>query len=428
MTSLEHLQSQGIFSQTSDPELLTGSRKHRFYCGFDPTAPSLHVGNLFVLITMEKLQKLGHTPIAVIGGATGMIGDPSGKSKERVLLDSEALEKNIAGIKAQIGEFINVRAGGLILNNLDWIGKFSLIEFLRDVGKSFRVTEMLAKDSVKNRIQSDEGISFTEFSYQMLQAYDFLYLRQNQNCSLQLGGADQWGNICAGISLVRKQSGDEVYGLTLPLIESSSGQKFGKTESGNIWLDPIRTPPYEFYQFWIQTPDESVISYLRYFTHLSPKEIAELETELRENPGQREAARRLALEVTRRVHGEDQAKKAVQASKVLFGGSVEGLTDHDLLAIFRDVPSLIYPVEKLDPGNFCLLDLLLDLELIKSKGQGRRLIEQGGVYLNNQRVTDAGLAICRKNLAGESTLILRSGKKKYALAQFESPGKKEAKS
>jgi len=234
MTSLEHLQSQGIFSQTSDPELLTGSRKHRFYCGFDPTAPSLHVGNLFVLITMEKLQKLGHTPIAVIGGATGMIGDPSGKSKERVLLDSEALEKNIAGIKAQIGEFINVRAGGLILNNLDWIGKFSLIEFLRDVGKSFRVTEMLAKDSVKNRIQSDEGISFTEFSYQMLQAYDFLYLRQNQNCSLQLGGADQWGNICAGISLVRKQSGDEVYGLTLPLIESSSGQKFGKTESGNI--------------------------------------------------------------------------------------------------------------------------------------------------------------------------------------------------
>jgi tyrosyl-tRNA synthetase len=428
MNPLGHLKSQGIFSQASSPSLFSDAKKHRFYCGFDPTAPSLHVGNLFVLITMQKLQKLGHSPIAVVGGATGMIGDPSGKSKERVLLDSEILETNIKGIQTQISQFIDLEAGGLVLNNLDWMGRFSLVNFLRDVGKCFRVTEMLNKESVKNRIQSAEGLSFTEFSYQMLQAYDFLFLSQNHDCSLQIGGTDQWGNICSGISLVRKQTGKEVFGLTLPLIESANGQKFGKSEGGNIWLDPQKTPPYEFYQFWLQTPDENVISYLHYFTDLEPQEIRELEAAIKQNPEAREATKCLALDVTCRVHGSAHAKKAVQASQVLFGGSISGLSDHELATIFRDVPSFSYPAEKLDPGDFGLLDLLMDLNLIKSKGQGRKLIDQGGVYLNNERVTNSSLALSRENLAAETTLVLRTGKKKYALAQFDSQSSREASS
>ena len=277
MQSFKDLEALGIIQAKHPQDLNLDKGNYTFYAGFDPTSDSLHVGSLFLLITMKKLQCLGHTPIAVVGGATGMIGDPSGKSSERNLLSEDEINRNVQGMTRQITQFFAGSDKVKVLNNLDWIGSFSLVPFLRDVGKSFRVTEMLAKDSVQSRIQSEEGISYTEFTYQVLQAFDFYHLHQRHQCDLQVGGSDQWGNISAGITFVRKQCGKEVCGMTFPLIESAPGQKFGKSEGRNVWLDPQRTSPYEFYQFWMQTTDDMVIPYLGYFTDLPVEEINEFD-------------------------------------------------------------------------------------------------------------------------------------------------------
>lgn len=418
MQNFKDLEALGIVQAKHPKDLDLDSGNYTFYAGFDPTSDSLHVGSLFLLITMKKLADLGHTPIAVVGGATGMIGDPSGKSAERNLLGEKEIHNNVNGMTGQIQKFFSNQANVKVLNNLDWIGRFSLIPFLRDVGKSFRVTEMLAKDSVQSRLESEEGISFTEFTYQILQAYDFLYLYEQHGCRLQVGGSDQWGNISAGITLVRKHAGGEACGLTFPLIESAPGQKFGKSEGRNVWLDPQKTSPYEFYQFWIQTTDDMVISYLGYFTNLSPAEISSYQEAVDSRPEEREAQKKLAYEVTRLVHGDEEVEKSIKASEVLFGGSPEGLGDRDLMNIFANVPSRTYRRELLKEGSLALVQVLCETDLCKSKGQARNLIKQGGVYLNNERVDDEAHILTGRDLASESILILRAGKRKYGLLSF----------
>lgn len=418
MSSLKSLQDRGIVEFASSEEIDLDNQSYTFYAGYDPTAKSLHVGHLFVLITMTRLQRLGHKPIAVVGGATGMIGDPSGKSKERVLLTEEVIEDNIRGIQAQIEKFIDVEQGGRVVNNMDWFRDFRFIDFLRDVGKIFRVTEMMSKESVQKRLESDEGISFTEFSYQILQSYDFLHLHREYGCSMQIGGSDQWGNISAGITLIRKEEGSPSFGLTLPLIKSSSGEKFGKTEGQAVWLDPEMTSPYNFYQFWIQTPDADAIQYLRYFTFLPEEEIDSLKASMESDPGQREAQKKLAYEVTSFLHGQEEAEKAVSASQVLFGGSMEGLSDSLLLEIFSDVPSLKLPKSRLKEEPE-LLDLLIESKMAPSKKQARNLIRQGGVYLNNERVEEESQKVGEGSLVGSNLLVMRTGRKKYCLVRFE---------
>lgn len=418
MSSLKSLQDRGIVEFASSEEIDLDNQSYTFYAGYDPTAKSLHVGHLFVLITMTRLQRLGHKPIAVVGGATGMIGDPSGKSKERVLLTEEVIEDNIRGIQTQIEKFIDVEQGGRVVNNMDWFRDFRFIDFLRDVGKIFRVTEMMSKESVQKRLESDEGISFTEFSYQILQSYDFLHLHREYGCSMQIGGSDQWGNISAGITLIRKEEGSPSFGLTLPLIKSSSGEKFGKTEGQAVWLDPEMTSPYNFYQFWIQTPDADAIQYLRYFTFLPEEEIDSLKASMESDPGQREAQKKLAYEVTSFLHGQEEAEKAVSASQVLFGGSMEGLSDSLLLEIFSDVPSLKLPKSRLKEEPE-LLDLLIESKMAPSKKQARNLIRQGGVYLNNERVEEESQKVGEGSLVGSNLLVMRTGRKKYCLVRFE---------
>jgi tyrosyl-tRNA synthetase len=418
MNSLEQLQKDGIISAITSPEIDLDKNTYTFYTGFDPTADSLHVGHLFALLTMTRLQKLGHKPVALIGGATGMIGDPSGKSKERVLLDEEAIRKNSAAIGAQISRFIDRDKGGEIVNNIDWFGGFYFINFLRDVGKHFRVTEMLAKESVQKRIESEEGLSFTEFSYQLLQSYDFYHLCQNHGCNLQVGGSDQWGNITAGIDFIRKKCGKQAYGIVLPLIQSASGEKFGKSEGNCIWLDREKTSPYNFYQFWMNTEDVDVIRFLRFFSFLEPLEIERLEQSVAQNPEQREAQKTLAYAVTTLVHGEEEAQKALLASKVLFGGQISGMSDKDLYAIFPDVPSMTVDREKLNSG-LSLIDTLVESGLARSKGQARTLVKQGGIYLNNIRVEEENLMLSESDLASESTMVLRSGKRKYFIIKFQ---------
>lgn len=419
MSSIEQFLKHELIHQLSSNEIDLDNKTYTFYVGFDPTGDSLHVGHLYVLITMMRLQKLGHNPIAVLGGATGMIGDPSGKSKERVLLTEELIEHNLNGISKQIKKFIRVEDGAKIVNNMDWFRPHTFISFLRDVGKMFRVTEMMAKESVKKRLASDEGMSFTEFAYQVLQAYDFLHLNENHNCDLQVGGSDQWGNITAGTDLIRKKNGNKAFGITIPLIKSANGEKFGKTSSGdNFWLDPLKTTPYEFYQFWIQREDSEVIKYLRYFTFLSDEEIHRLETCLNEEPHKREAQKTLAYEVTKLVHDQDAAELAIRATQVLFGGSLDGLNDETLLSIFKDVPSIECPRSVLVNKELGILDLLTQASLCKSKGEARRLIKQGGVYLNNEKISDETKVLAEEDLSSESIMIIRSGRKKYALANF----------
>lgn len=418
MNNLMKLKHDGIIEFVSNDEIDLNNESYTFYAGFDPTADSLHVGHLFVLVTMARLQKMGHKPIAVIGGATGMIGDPSGKSKERVLLTESVIKKNIEGIRKQLGLLLDFDAGALVLNNMDWFENYGFIPFLRDVGKLFRVTEMMSKESVQKRLSSDEGISFTEFSYQILQSYDFLKLFELHNCTMQIGGSDQWGNISAGITLIRKELGSQAYGITLPLIKSSSGEKFGKSEGQNIWLDPERTSPYNFYQFWIQTPDDDVIQYLRFFTFLEDSVIENCQRQLIENPGARLAQKTLAFEITKMLHGEIEANKSVKASQVLFGGSLEGMDDKTLMQIFSDVPSLTLNQNQLNEG-LGLLDVLVESKLSDSKGKARKLIRQGGIYLNNERVDSEEMNLASDHLVGTSTMLLRSGKKKYCLLRFE---------
>jgi tyrosyl-tRNA synthetase len=391
------------------------------YIGFDPTAKSLHVGSLLPLITLSRFQRFGNIPIAVIGGGTGLIGDPSGKTKERPLLSKEEIEENIEGIKAQIKKFLDFKAKenpAKIVNNYDWLGEIKLVDFLREVGKHITVNYMLQKESVRNRLQREEGISFTEFSYMLLQAYDFLVLYDRENCVLQMGGSDQWGNITAGIDLIRKMRGGKAYGLVFPLITTSSGVKFGKTEEGTVWLDPNLTSPFKFYQFWINTDDADVIRYLKYFTFLGEREIEELEESLKREPEKREPHRVLAREVTRMVHGEDAMRRAERASKVLFGEEIKDLNLREILEIFSDVPSKEIPKERFEGEGYPLVELLVDVGLFPSKGEARRAINGGGVYVNNIRVSDVQDKISLSRAIEGKVLILRKGKKNYLLVKL----------
>lgn len=416
----EFLWREMIYDASEGLEEILASKSITGYIGFDPTAASLHVGSLLPIMGLVRLQQYGHTPIALIGGGTGMIGDPSGKTEERQLLSKEQIEYNLEGIKAQLSRFLDFESKtnpAMLINNADWLVPARLVDFLRDVGKHFTVNYMLAKESVKRRFEEGEGISFTEFSYILLQAYDFLVLYDRYGCTLQMGGSDQWGNILAGIELMRKMRGARGYGMVFPLVTTTSGIKFGKTEAGSVWLDPKLTSPYRFYQFWINTDDRDVVKYLKFFTMLNQEEIAELENSLSVAPEKREAQRRLAQKVTRMVHGESNLRKAIQASQVLFGGEIADLSATDVLDIFAEVPSSDMPRASFGGDGVPLVDLVVACGYAPSKGMARRLIEAGGIYVNNRRVTDVQATIGLSALIEGQYLVLRKGAREYHLVR-----------
>lgn len=415
-----------LFDATADLKNVLATESVTAYIGFDPTASSLHVGSLLPIMGLARLQKFGHTPIALVGGGTGLIGDPSGKTAERQLLNREQVAENLAGIRAQLAQFLDFEAKSnpaQIVNNLDWLGELHLIDFLRDTGKYFTVNYMLAKESVKRRIESEDGISYTEFTYMMLQAYDFLALHRRTGCTLQMGGSDQWGNILAGTDLVRKADSAKAHGLVFPLVTNSSGTKFGKTESGTVWLDPERTSPYRFYQFWLNTDDRDAINYLKYFTWLSQDEIKELESELATNPGARAAQKTLARLVTAMVHGDDAYEKALTASAVLFGGSIESLSVGDLKDIFEDVPSTLLDRNVFEGEGLGVLTLCTETGITASNGEARRLIRQGGLFVNNQKIDDENAFLTGADLIENQLIVIRKGKRNYHLVQASEASK-----
>jgi len=419
------LRWRGLINQTTDDEHLPAwlmERPRAVYAGFDPTADSLHVGHLMALMILRRFQKAGHRPIALVGGATGMIGDPSGKSEERNLLSVEVLQANVAAIQRQFQRFLDFDGGphsALLVNNYDWMGRFGYLEFLRDVGKHFPVNVMLAKDSVKSRLErSDSGLSYTEFSYMLLQAYDFVHLHQHYDCEIQVGGSDQWGNITAGIDLARRLDGAQLYGMTCPLLTKSDGTKMGKTESGALWLAAERTSPYRFYQYWINLADADVGGCLRFFTDLEQEELLALEARHAAEPGRREAQRRLATELTRLVHGEEGLAIAQRATEVFFGAEIHELSDAQLGEVFADVKSKEVPRERLAGEGLALIDALVEAGLAKSKGEARRTISQGGAYVNNRRIDRVEARLGPDDRASESVMVLRCGKKNYALLRF----------
>ncbi|HTS75348.1 MAG TPA: tyrosine--tRNA ligase [Bryobacteraceae bacterium] len=419
MKLLEQLERRGMIEQVTNraalDELLE-QPKQAIYIGFDPTADSLHVGHLLPALMLSRFQRAGHRPIVLVGGATGMIGDPSGRSTERQLLNPETIQANSDAVKKQLARFVDFTGdtAAIMVNNADWTAPVSYLDFLRDIGKHFTVNYMLAKESVRRRLEDREhGISYTEFSYMLLQAFDFLHLHGTYGCAIQAGGSDQWGNITAGIELIRRMCGAEAFGITFPLLATSSGEKFGKSAGNAVWLDPGRTSPYQFYQYWIRTDDRDVERFLKLFTFLSDKEIAEL---CAQPPDQRAAHKRLAAEVTRIVHGEENLALALKASEVLFGGEVSGLRDRDLADIFADVPSFSIDRAALASG-IKMTDALVASGAAKSKGDATRLIAGGGVYMNNQRVAAADAQIHSTDLASESMLVLRVGKKSYFLGK-----------
>jgi tyrosyl-tRNA synthetase len=417
----DELQWRGmIYSCTEGSQELLTREKISFYNGFDATADSLHVGSLVPLIALARFQRFGHHPIAVAGGGTTMIGDPSGKAQERVLLSSEQIQANVESIKKQLAHFLDFETPvnpARLVNNADWLLKLNFIEFMRDIGKHFTVNNMLAKESVRTRLEREEGLSFTEFSYMLLQSYDFLHLYDAEDCLMQTGGSDQWGNITAGAELIRRMRGKPAYGLVYPLITKSDGSKFGKTETGTVWLSPERTSPYRFYQFWLNTDDRDVVNYLKYFTFLTQDEIGTLETSARGHPEERAAQRTLAREMTLIIHGRAAVDRAEQAAKVLFGGEIQGLTAVDIADIFADVPSSALPKTHFEPG-ISIVDLLAESGLSASKGEARRSISEGGISVNNQRVTDPVWNITLADAIDNQFIVLRKGRKNYHLVKL----------
>jgi tyrosyl-tRNA synthetase len=414
MTLFEEFEWRGmVYDATDGARAALAKEKITAYIGFDPTASSLHAGSLLPIMALARLQRFGHSPIALIGGGTGMIGDPSGKSQERSLLSIEEIDANARGMRAQLERFLDFTAtanAARMMNNADWLRQIGLLEFLRDTGKHFTVNYMLAKESVKRRIGGgDEGISFTEFSYLLLQAYDYLRLHDTVHCTLQMGGSDQWGNITAGCDLVRKVRGAKVHGLVLPLVTTASGTKFGKTEAGTVWLDPQRTSPFRFYQFWLNTDDRDVIKYLRFFTFLDRATIDALENTVTEAPEQREAQRTLAREVTSLVHGTHELDRAERASQVLFGGSLADASADDILLVFADVPAAELGAAEL--ATFTASSLVTFAGLAASKGEATRLIKQGGIYINDRRVTDDRGAVTLNDAIGGRVIVLRKGQR-----------------
>ena len=387
------------------------------YIGFDPTADSLHVGSLLTVMGLARLQRFGHTPIAIVGGGTGMIGDPK-PTQERPLLSREDIERNVAGIRPQLARLLDFDSKtnpARIVNNADWLAAFDLLGFLRDTGKYFTVNYLLQKEAVSRRLESDEGISFTEFSYPLLQARDYLELFDRYNCTLQMGGTDQWGNITAGIDLVRKLRARKVHGLVWPLLTTASGTKFGKTEAGTVWLDPARTSPFRFYQFWLNTDDRDVIRNLKCFTFLGREEIGELERATVEQPERREAQRALARDVTALVHGEDQVQRAERAAQVLFGDEISSASVDDVLMVFEDAPSteLSLPAEGMP-----VAELLATVKLVPSKSEAIRLLKSGGVYVNNVRAADEKARLTAADAIGGKLFVLRKGRKDHHIVRL----------
>ena len=423
MKLFDELQQRGFIDRITHDEIAEkiNAGGLTFYVGFDPTADSLHVGQFAVFNLMRILQKGGHTPIGLMGGGTGMIGDPGGKSKERNLLSEEQIGNNIAGIKKQFARFLNFEEGNKarIVNNYDWLSELQLIDFLRDIGKHFAVNSMITRDSIKNRLDRDgAGISYTEFSYMLLQAYDFYQLSMNSDCTLQIGGSDQWGNIVSGIDLARRMANKQLYGVTMPLITKADGNKFGKSETGTVWLSPEKTSPYQFYQFFFRQADEDVIRFLKVFTLVSLKEIEELEEKVKTEPHKRAAQRRLAEEATRMAHGQVETEKVIKASGMLFGEKIEDLDDRLISEIFKDVPSIQVEKSRLQSG-LSLIDALVESKACTSKGQARKLIQSGGAYVNNVRQQDIEYILTDKDLASDSFMIVRSGKKNYRLINLQ---------
>ncbi|NOT62847.1 MAG: tyrosine--tRNA ligase [Acidobacteria bacterium] len=422
MNLFEELSWRGlVHDQTAEVAETLSKEKLTAYIGFDPTAASLHVGSLLPMMALARLQRFGHSPIAIAGGGTGMIGDPSGKTKERQLLSPEQIELNLIGIKEQLSrvlDFETTTNPARIINNADWLTKISLIDFMRDIGKHFTVNSMLAKESIKRRLESDEGISFTEFTYPLLQAYDFLVLYDKHKCTLQLGGSDQWGNILAGVDLVRRLRSAKAHGLTMPLVTTSAGVKFGKTEAGAVWLDAKLTSPYRFYQFWLNTDDRDAVRYLNYFTWLTREQLAELAEALQTQPEKREAQRRLASEVTRLVHGEVALQGALQASEVLFGKELTGLSANDLLDIFNEVPSTELANAQLAERPLPLSELLVTTGVAPSKNEAKKLLQGNGICVNNVRVSEVQRAITAEDFIDRQVLVLRKGAKNYHVVKL----------
>ncbi|MDG4656494.1 tyrosine--tRNA ligase [Ectobacillus antri] len=418
MDILQDLEFRGLINQQTDAEglrELLAKESVKLYCGFDPTADSLHIGHMLPILILRRFQLAGHQPIALVGGGTGLIGDPSGKKAERQLNEQDTVAMFSQRIKEQLSRFLDFEKTGnpaTIANNYDWIGSLDLITFLRDIGKNFGLNYMLAKDSVASRLET--GISFTEFSYMILQSYDFLKLYQTEGCRLQVGGSDQWGNITAGMELIRKTEEDaKVFGLTIPLVTKSDGTKFGKTEGGAVWLDPEKTTPYEFYQFWINTDDRDVIKYLKYFTFLSHEEILALEKQTQEAPEKRAAQKALGEEMTKLVHGEKALEQAIKISQALFNGAVAELTAAEIEQGFKDVPSYTHTGE-----DITLVDLLVNSKISPSKRQAREDITSGAISVNGERVQSTDAVLNKDNRIEDKFTIIRRGKKKYFLIKY----------
>lgn len=411
----DELQARGlVHSATEGVRDLLAAGPVSGYIGFDPTATSLHVGSLLPILALARLQRAGHRAIALVGGGTGMIGDPSGKTAERQLMTRERVEENVAGLRAQLSRFLDFEGSNpaLMLDNHEWLGSLRLIDFLRDVGKHFTVNYMLAKDSVSRRIEAEEGISYTEFAYMLLQAYDYLVLSERHGVRLQMGGSDQWGNITAGVELIRRTRSIGAHGIVMPLVTTSSGVKFGKTEAGTIWLDAERTSPFRFFQFWLNTDDRDVDHYLNAFTFLPPAEIEALMAEQNANPAARAAQRRLADEVTRLVHGDDGVQRAERATGVLFGSRpAQELPAAELLDVFADVPSTEIARDRLGGEGLAITELLAEARVAASKGEARRLITGGGVYLNGERLDSPERRVRGEDAIDGQVILLRKGKK-----------------
>jgi len=421
MNNVVHLlEERGLLDNITSPDLVKAVESPlTVYAGFDPSSDSLQAGNFASIMALCHFQRCGHKIICLVGGATGMIGDPSGKSADRNLLSEEQVEHNLAGIRENLSRFLDFKhpaAPAVIVNNNDWMKEFTFIRFLRDVGKHFRMGAMLGKESVKARLESEAGISFAEFSYQLLQAYDFLRLYDTAGCKVQIGGSDQWGNITAGVDLIRKLRGVEAYGLTIPLVCDSAGQKFGKSEGNAVYLDHRKTSYYDFYQFFWRTTDVDVIRFLKIFTFLPLNEIKALEEQVGKEPEKRAAQTRLAEEVTRTVHGAEGLRVAQRASAVLFGESMEGMNAADLLGIFANVPSAEMARDK--TVGMPIVDLAAAAGLCKSKGEARRLVEQGGLYVNNRRVVGLEAKVTSSDMVDGRVLALRSGKKTFHLVKL----------
>ncbi|EPC7164459.1 tyrosine--tRNA ligase [Staphylococcus pseudintermedius] len=415
---LEELSWRGLVYQQTDEEgieTLLNKEEVKIYCGADPTADSLHIGHLLPYLTLRRFQEAGHRPIVLVGGGTGMIGDPSGKSEERVLQTEAQVDKNVRGIQQQMEQLFdfNVENGPILVNNYDWLSQISLIEFLRDYGKHVGVNYMLGKDSIQSRLEN--GISYTEFTYTILQAIDFGHLNRVHDCKLQIGGSDQWGNITSGIELMRRMYGvTDVYGFTIPLVTKADGKKFGKSESGTIWLDPEKTSPYEFYQFWINTSDDDVIKFLKYFTFLSKTDIEALEKSVVEEPHLRKAQTTLAEEVTRFIHGNEALAEAQRISQALFKGDLKSLSAEEIKAGFKDVPQVTLSNETTN-----IVDALVETKISSSKRQAREDITNGAIYINGERQQDLAYTLSSDDRYDDTFTIIRRGKKKYFMVNYQ---------